>query len=120
MRPGAKGAENRRLLPRANRRARSSLVGLRGDAPINPARIDAGDDAGALETARQVVRLSPTLEHQCLLAERLIAEGLTDEAWHSLEQALESHRHAPGPSRRRNRTWAKRARRLQKEIDGQA
>jgi hypothetical protein len=80
------------------------------------ARTEAGNDAGALDTARDLVRLSPTLEHQCLLAERLIAKGLTDEAWQSLEQSLESHRYAPGPSRRRNRSWARQARRLQKQI----
>jgi hypothetical protein len=80
------------------------------------ARTQAGNDAGALEAARELVRLSPTLEHQCLLAEQLIAKGLTDEAWQSLEQSLESHRYAPGPSRRRNRPWARQARRLQKQI----
>lgn len=79
-------------------------------------RAACGDRRGALADAHELVRLSPRLQHQCVLAERLVAEGLNDEAWTTLEQALESHRYAPGPSRRLNRAWAREAQRLQKRI----
>jgi hypothetical protein len=81
-------------------------------------RCEGGDGAGALASARELVRLAPTLQHQCILAERLVAQGQNDEAWNSLQQSLETHRFAPGPSRRRNRAWARQARRLQKQISG--
>jgi hypothetical protein len=80
------------------------------------ARTEVGDGAGALAAARELVRLAPTLHHQCLLAECLVAEGFHDEARTSLQQSLETHRYAPSLSRRRNRSWARQARRLQKRI----
>jgi hypothetical protein len=75
-----------------------------------------GDSPGALKTARDLVRLAPTLEHRCLLAERLLAEGQTGEARDVLEQSLEDHRYAPGLIRRRNRRWASHAKRLHKRV----
>lgn len=73
------------------------------------------DDAPkALELARDLARVAPTLEHRCLLAELLIDAGKHDEAYELLEQSLEEHRYAPSLSRRRNRPWASQARRLQK------
>jgi hypothetical protein len=80
------------------------------------ARAESGDGKGALGTARELARLAPTLQNHCILAECLLAEGLNDEAWNSLQQSLQTHRFAPGPSRRRNRSWARQARRLQKQI----
>ncbi len=80
------------------------------------ARRACGDPKGALEGSRDLVRLSPTLEHQCLLAEHLLDEGLTDDARSLLEKALRDHDFAPGPARRRNRRWARVARQLQKRI----
>jgi hypothetical protein len=80
------------------------------------ARAETGDNRAALDAGRELVRLAPTLQHQCILAERLAAEGLADEAWNSLQQSLETHRYAPGPSRRRNRAWARQAKRLQKRF----
>ena len=50
------------------------------------------------------------------LAERLLAEGETDEARQLLERSLEEHQYAPGFVRRRNRRWASHARRLQKQL----
>jgi hypothetical protein len=73
-----------------------------------------GDAAGALEACRELVRLAPTLQHHCLLAEHLLDQGKTDEARDLLERALRDHTFAPGPIRRRNRRWASAARRLQK------
>jgi hypothetical protein len=78
-------------------------------------RDDLGDGAGALAACRELVRLSPTMQHRCLLAEHLLTQGEAREAEDLLAKAIEEHRFAPGPSRRRNRRWAAEARRLQKE-----
>lgn len=84
------------------------------------ARGQAGDGTGALEVSRELVRLAPTLEHRCLLAERLLAEGQPEEASAVLEESLEAHRYAPGPIRRRNRRWVSRARALRKRVHSQS
>jgi hypothetical protein len=80
------------------------------------ARVDRGDPAGALDACRELVRLQPTLQNQCLLAEHLLAGGQTDEARRLLDRALQDHDFAPVPIRRRNRRWASEARRLQKTL----
>jgi hypothetical protein len=67
------------------------------------------DKKGALAAARDLARLSPTMEHHCLLAERLLDAGLPDEARSTLQQALETDRYAPATARRRNRPWTRRA-----------
>jgi hypothetical protein len=81
-------------------------------------RIHAESGAGdkALATCRELARLAPTLQHQCLLAERLMDEGQDEEARQLLERSLEEHQYAPGFIRRRNRRWASRARQLQKQV----
>lgn len=79
------------------------------------ARAQNGDSQGALESSRELVRRAPTLQFQCLLAERLLVEGLAEEAQKVLEEALEAYRFAPSPFRRRNRRWAREAQRLQKQ-----
>jgi hypothetical protein len=81
-------------------------------------RIQGENGAGdkALATCRELARLAPTLQHQCLLAERLLAEGQDDEARQLLQRSLEEHQYAPGFIRRRNHRWASRARQLQKQI----
>jgi hypothetical protein len=80
------------------------------------AREQSGDAAGALQSCRELARLSPTLQHQCLLAEHLLDRGLNDEARALLERALRDHDYAPGPVRSRNRGWARQARQLQKRV----
>jgi hypothetical protein len=50
------------------------------------------------------------------LAERLLAEGLAQEARVLLQQSLDDHRFAPSAIRKRNRHWASVARRLQKRL----
>jgi hypothetical protein len=80
------------------------------------ARAQHGDSAGALAVCRDLARLSPTLQHRCLLVERLIADGLTEEAHNVLEESLAEHRYAPSPVRRRDRRWASHARQLRKRI----
>jgi hypothetical protein len=79
------------------------------------ARGQNGDGAGAVTTCRELVKLAPTLQYQCLLAERLLMEGQNDEARTLLDESLEAHRYSPGPIRRRNRRWARHAQKLQRE-----
>jgi hypothetical protein len=76
------------------------------------ARAQNGEGLKALAACRELVRLAPTIQFQSLLAERLMVEGMTDEAQQVLEEALEAYRYSPGPLRRRNRRWARQARRL--------
>lgn len=80
------------------------------------AHADCGDGPGALAACRDLARLSPTLRHRCLLASRLEKEGQAPEARDMLEQALQEHRFAPAPIRRRNRRWAAEASRLLKAL----
>ncbi len=75
-----------------------------------------GDEAGALDSCRRLVRLAPSLHHHCLLAEHLLGAGLNDEAEFVLRQSLQEHAYAPRYVRRRDARWAGEARRLQKQI----
>lgn len=79
-------------------------------------RGQSGDSPGALADARELARIAPTLQHQYLLAERLLAEDRGDEARDVLEESLEAYRYSPGPSRRCNRRWANQARGLLKRL----
>jgi len=83
-------------------------------------RHDAGDAAGALETCRQLAQLSPTLRHQCMLAERLLDMGQIPEARSIVEKGIDVQVYAPRSVRWRNGRWLSQARRLQKEIEQQA
>lgn len=74
----------------------------------------AGDAAGALATCRELIKLAPTLQHQCLLAENLLDNGQSDEARKLLDRALQDYRFAAGPSRRLNRGWVREAKRLRR------
>jgi hypothetical protein len=80
-------------------------------------RAGSGDRAGALAACRELVRLAPTLQNRCLLAEHLLDEGLHEEARGLLERALQDHHFNPGPIRWRNRRWAGVARRLRKRVE---
>jgi len=77
-------------------------------------RVQGGDRPGALETCRELVKLAPTLQHRCLLAEHLLDNGLHDEARTLLDRSLQDYRFAPGRSRRLNRSWLRLARRLRR------
>jgi hypothetical protein len=76
---------------------------------------ESGEGAKALARCRELARLAPTLQHKCLLGERLLAEGMNDEAAQMLERSLEEHQFAPAYIRRRNSRWASAARRLQRQ-----
>jgi hypothetical protein len=78
-------------------------------------RVQMGDGAGALDTCRELVKLAPTLQHQCLLAESLLDNGHNKEARKLLDRALLDYRFAPAPSRRVNRAWLRQAKRLRRE-----
>ncbi len=84
------------------------LIELRGEA---------GDAAGAADSCRQLARLSPTLRHQCLLAERLLDADQPGEARQVLDVALREYQYAPLNLRWRNWRWASEARRLLRHID---
>ena len=77
-------------------------------------REQSGDRPGALEACRELVKLAPTLEHRCLLAEHLLDNGHAEEARTLLDRSLQEYRFAPGPSRRLNRGWVRQAQRLRK------
>jgi hypothetical protein len=77
---------------------------------------ESGDAEKALASCRDLARLAPTLQHQCLLAEQLADQGHSEEARQLLERSLEEHQYAPGFIRRRNRRWASQARRLVKQL----
>ena len=85
------------------------------------ARLIADLDADAFEkreaASRELARLSPTLKHHCLIAERLLDAGQPDEARHVLDAALREHQYNPANVRWRNWRWASEARRLLRTID---
>src|SRR5262249_27532995 len=74
-----------------------------------------GNGAKAVTACQEMVRGAPTLRPQCLLAERLMAEGQNEEAAQVLERSLEEYQFAPGFIRRRNARWARQARQLQRQ-----
>ncbi len=73
---------------------------------------------GALAGGRELVRLSPLLQHKCILADLLLQEGQRDEVRRMLTEALQEHDYAPGPIRRRNRPWAREARQILADVGG--
>ena len=70
-----------------------------------------------IDTARQLVKMLPRLEHKVILADRLARmkqEG--EEARLVLENALQEQRFVTGAIRRVNRPHVRRAQRLLKEL----
>jgi hypothetical protein len=87
---------------------------------LRKACVASGDMEAALRACQELVKNSPTLQHQCVLAEQLFENNQADQALQVLDSALEDHQYAPGPIRRRNRRWAGQARKLRKQIAQQA
>jgi hypothetical protein len=85
------------------------LIELRGEA---------GDAQGAADSCRELARLSPTLRHHCLLAERLLDAELPAQARKVLDEALREYQYAPANYRWRNWRWASQAKGLLRSIDG--
>jgi hypothetical protein len=85
-----------------------ALVEMRGEA---------GDPGGAADSCRELARLSPTLRHRCLLAEKLLDADRPEEARRVLDEALREHQYAPTNIRWRNWRWASQAKRLLRDID---
>lgn len=75
-----------------------------------------GESEAALGLARELVRLSPTLKHSCLLGELLGEHGHGAEARVLLERALQDHAYQPPPIRRREKSWAGQARKLLRRL----
>jgi hypothetical protein len=73
---------------------------------------ESDDRAGAVAACRELARMLPGLEHACLLADELLAAGEAVEAHKVVENALGEYQFAPGPSRRRDRKWVGRAKKL--------
>jgi hypothetical protein len=69
----------------------------------------------SLKACRELARMAPTLENQCLLGEHLIDCGQKPEAIQVLDQALEDHAYMPFGKRLKNWRWARLANRLLKE-----
>ena len=84
---------------------------------LRDARTRIGDAAGAVAACEELVRLAPTLQHQCLLAEQLLDGGRLEEAHVVLDKGMEDYHFAPRASRWRDRRWASQARRLLKRIE---
>jgi hypothetical protein len=78
--------------------------------------VDAGRHEAALERARALVQVAPTLRHKCILGEILIDQSYKSEARALLDQALDDHAFTPAALRRHNRAWAKQAGKLLKRI----
>jgi len=76
---------------------------------------ESGDRAASLASCRRLAQVAPTLQHKCLLAEHLLADGQAGEARSLLQHALTEYQYLPGPLRRRIRRWASVARRLLKQ-----
>jgi hypothetical protein len=79
-------------------------------------RAEAGDQAGALNSCRELARIAPSLEHRYLLAEHLLDSGDKDQAIEIVQQGLDDYRYLTGISRRRDRRWVGKAKQLLKEI----
>lgn len=73
-------------------------------------------DDDAIETARQLVKLSPRMEHKVLLARQLARQDHDGEARLVLENALQEQQFVTGAARRMNRRWVKEARKLLSEL----
>ena len=69
-----------------------------------------------LDTARQLVRMAPRLEHKVILADRLARMNQEGEARLVLENALQEQRFVTGAARRINRPHVRRAQRLLREL----
>lgn len=79
-------------------------------------RTELNDTEGALAACQEMARIAPTLQHRCMLAEKLDAVGRGAEGHKLLERALDEQRFAPANVRRLNRKWAGEAKRLVKKL----
>jgi hypothetical protein len=75
------------------------------------------DQEEALKGCRELAKMSPNLENQCLLGERLLECGQKAEAIHVLDQILEDHSYMPLGKRLQNWRCAREAKRLLKKAE---
>lgn len=85
---------------------------------LRETHVDRNDAEQALTTCRELVKLSPSLQNQCTLAEQLLDMGQAAEARPILEKVITDHAYQPAPIRRRNRKWAKEAKRMLRRTAG--
>jgi hypothetical protein len=83
------------------------------------AHLACGQTTEALHACRELVKMVPTLENKCLLAEHLLEHKLTAEAIPLLDQALEDYSFAPMGKRLKNWGWAREAQKLLREAESQ-
>jgi hypothetical protein len=81
------------------------------------AHVACANPAEALKACRELAKMVPTLENQCLLAEHLLENNLHAEAADILMQALEDLSFAPLGKRLKNWGWARHARKLLSEAE---
>ncbi len=79
---------------------------------------EAGKPDAALAHGRELIRVAPSLQHRCLLAECLLDAGQTVEARKMLQQGLDDYQYLTGTSRGRDRRWVGKAKQLLAEADG--
>lgn len=72
--------------------------------------------ADAVDTARQLVKQSPRIQHKVILARLLIDTDADGEARLLLENAVQEQQFANRATRRLNRPWVKEANRLLREL----
>jgi hypothetical protein len=73
---------------------------------------EAGQPDAALAHGRELIRVAPSLQHRCLLAECLLEAGQSVEARKVLEQGLDDYQYLTGASRGRDRRWVGKAKQL--------
>jgi hypothetical protein len=78
---------------------------------------DCEDTPGTIAGCRELARIMPSMEHTCLLAEELLAAGEGVEARKVIQQALGEYQYATGQSRRRDRRWVGKAKRLLQQCE---
>jgi hypothetical protein len=94
----------------------ASWSDYQGFRALIDACLEAGESGEALTRSRELARLSPSLQHKCLLAERLLELGEKGEARKVVEQGLDDYRYTAGPGRRRDRRWVGKAKQLLKDL----
>jgi hypothetical protein len=76
----------------------------------------AGNPDEALASCRELARVAPSLQHVCMLAERLLDAGEKEEARKLLERSLEDYRYMTGIARRVARPWVGKTKQLLRQV----
>jgi hypothetical protein len=79
-----------------------------------------GREIDALAVTEELVSISPRISHRLLLAQYLERCGRIDQARTQVATALEDYKHAPAFQKRNDRSWARLARKMQRELATQS